>query len=159
MSLHNIAQKSVLFIAAVLALPSLSFGSGETVCYQATQRIPSEVPSLLCLEGIHESTQGTILEIESQNGSMPRAVKITKFSRHNEDRYSFAAVAMIVNQDSGTYCSRTLQATLKIAGESTAGAINPASLSVTVEVAYNPDTCNVGTFIDVIPYARVGAIR
>jgi hypothetical protein len=159
MQLHHLAQKSALFVATILALPSLSFASGATVCYQATQRVPSEVPTLLCLESIHESAQAKTLEIESQNASMPKTVTITTFSRHNEERYSFAAESLIVNEDASSYCSRTLQATLKIAGKSNYGTIDPASLAVSVEVAYNPDVCNVSTFVDLIPYSRVGAIR
>lgn len=146
-------------LAVILAVPTLSFANGATICYQATQAVPSRVPSLLCLEGISESAQANTLQIDSRNASIPSAVTITKFSRHNEDRYSFVAEAMILNESDGSFCARTTRATLKIAGESTSGVIDPANLAVSVEVESNPDTCNVGTFTDEFSYSRVGAIR
>ncbi|MFL5815183.1 MAG: hypothetical protein ACJ763_16520 [Bdellovibrionia bacterium] len=154
----KLSAKLALMVASLLAMPLFASASPITVCYQATKRVPKAVPSILCLDGIYESALQNVLQIESHDGSMPESIKITRLSRHNEDRYFFAAEALLVNDWQYT-CSYGLKAYLKIEGESETGFIRADHLNVSVGVMESNDVCHFEPPYEMIPYAKISGRR
>lgn len=158
MSSFKLSGKLALAAASLLAMPLIASASESTVCYQATKRVPKAVPSILCLDGIHESALQNVLQIDSRDGSMPESTKITRLSRQNEDRYSFSAEASLVD-DWQSYCGHGLKAYLNIEGESETGSIRADRLNVSVSVMESNDVCHFEPPYEMIPYVMISGRR
>jgi hypothetical protein len=154
MSSFKLSAKLTLIVASLLVMPLMASASASTVCYQATKRVPNAVPSVLCLDGIYESALQNVLQIESRDGSMPESIKVTRLSRHNEDRTSFSAEALLVN-DWQYSCGYGLKAYLKIDGESETGFIRADRLNVSVGVMESNDVCHFEPPYEMIPYVKI----
>jgi hypothetical protein len=141
-----------------MALPLLASAGEHTVCYQATKRVPKAIPSVFCLDGIYESALQDVLQIDSRDGSLPRSVKITRLSRHNEDRYSFSAEATLAN-DWKYYCGHGLKADLNIEGYSETGFIRADDLRISVSVMESKDVCHFEPPYETIFYEKISARR
>lgn len=144
-----------IFAVSLVALTFSAFAR-ETVCYKAILKVPSEVPSVLCLESVYESGHAGTINVDSYNQSVPFILDVTDFRRHNEDRYKFTAEHTYVEfQDQATYCASARGVKLVVSGESTAAVINPKALTISVEVEENKDPCNLATYETKIPYVLV----
>lgn len=138
-------------IVVMFAMPVIAFGG---TCYETTSVTNANIPSVLCLESIQETSTENVLFVTSADRSFPSALKIIETSRHNEDRLNFVATAVIANIWN-TGCEDGFLATLKVKSEIAYGGINPAYLEVSVETETTNDTCHSRTQLDVIKYQMV----
>lgn len=144
-----------IFAVSLVALTFSAFAQ-ETVCYKATAKVPSEVPSVLCFESIYEGAQGNVLNVDSKSQTLPHSLEVTSFRRHNEDKYSFTAEFTYVNfEDRSSYCGYSRGVKLVVSGQSEITNIDPKALSISVEVQVNKDPCNLATYETKIPYVLV----
>jgi hypothetical protein len=147
-------MKLKTLIVTFLAVPFLAFTQETTTCYKANVAIPSSVPSIFCLESIYETSEADVLVIDSKDHSLPGVVSIKKFSRHNEDRYSFTAEKVITDiRDSG--CGYSVWAVLRIEGFSNVGQISTNELAISVDLETTNDNCQTRTISEKIIYSKL----
>ncbi|MBC7711780.1 MAG: hypothetical protein H7177_00475 [Rhizobacter sp.] len=138
------------FKALILIALSVPFmASANTTCYTTKTPIirylPAKyyVPATICLESISESVVSNEINVESADGSLPKNFTITKLSIHNEDRYTFSAKNVLVDEDySANACGSFEKAVLTIAGESTVSNIGTSDLTITLKVENLKDACH-----------------
>ncbi|WP_347356543.1 hypothetical protein [Bdellovibrio sp.] len=142
-----------LFVVALSLLAAPAFSHAQT-CYQATESVPYEVPSIICFSELSVTADDKNVEVISQNGSAPAVLSIVKTSRHNEDKLNFVAQATMIDVwESG--CGSGLSAVLNVAGRIEYGMIYPAGLKVSVDVASIHDTCHSSEQKYTVQYAEI----
>lgn len=138
-------------IAFLLAMPALAFG---TTCYQAETATPYKVPSVLCFESITSSVTANQFDVVSADGSLPKTLRVTETSRHNEDKINFKAEGALVDiWESG--CGDGIQAVVKVQGQLVYGYIEPQYLTITVDAAVTSDTCHSQPWPETFKYNYV----
>jgi hypothetical protein len=131
------------FAVIAFAVPFLAFGQSSTVCYRATAEVPKMVPKVVCLEKISENIQAGKIFIDSSSHTLPYTAEIKSLSRHTEDRLNFVAEIEYANwDDRATHCGPAQDIRMIISGQKEAEQINPAALSIKVEVMESNDACH-----------------
>jgi hypothetical protein len=135
-----------MFIMAVVATPFLALSANASVCYQATSAVPALVPKVICLTTVLESNTPGKLIVNGEEA------EISVFSRKNEDKYSFTAEQVFIDESS-SICGSATKATLVLQGQSVRGEIQVSKVSASIKVTN--DSCHYDPMPEVIEYAVI----
>ncbi|MBY0412869.1 MAG: hypothetical protein K2Q18_01825 [Bdellovibrionales bacterium] len=144
-------MKLTSVIAILFAMPVIAFGQ---TCFESVTPVTGYIPQKICLESVNETATEGVLELVSEDSTLPKSLKITYTSRHNEDRLKFNSSAIMYDIVEST-CGQGFLSSLHISGEINNGKINAEELSVSIIAESAYDVCHSHPDVEAFSYKLI----
>lgn len=148
-------MKSALVLAAIVLG---STWAQAATCFKAQQAVPKVLPQTICLRSLEVNETAATAVIETDKAAaQTKILKVTKFSRHNEERTRFVSeLELLKHWETGCYVGES--ATLTLNGEANSAyspSIDPSLMSVKIYFKPTTDTCHNPVYDATYEYARI----
>ncbi|MBC7464836.1 MAG: hypothetical protein H7256_02495 [Bdellovibrio sp.] len=133
------------FVVLALTFSSLiSFAS--STCYVAKTAVPEGAPKAICLRDLEvDSAGGSVTLNTDLEDTVKKALQISSFVRHNEERAKFVAILHLQDFNDNFGCGEAAQVSATIAGSlntTRTPAVDPEALTISVSYDHKNDVCH-----------------
>lgn len=140
------------FLSLILLLPTLAYGQ---TCFKADSAVPSDVPEVLCLDKLEETTTVKQIKVTSDDENFPKTLTEMYRVFHNEDKQKVYATASLVNR-LVEMCSYQIKADVELFSwyYSYDGYLMD-TVELKVNILENYDNCHSEPKIYTVNYSRI----
>lgn len=140
------------FLSLLLLLPTLAYGQ---TCFKADSAVPHEVPEVLCLDSLEETTSYKTINAKSDDLNFPKVLTETNRIYHNEDKQRVFAKATLVNKLE-QFCSYEIKAELEVFSwyYSYQGFLMD-TVELKVNISETNDNCHSKPDVYTVKYSRI----
>lgn len=83
------------FLSLLLLLPTFAYGQ---TCFKADSAVPADVPEVLCLDHLEETSTFKLIKVSSKDANFPKELQEMYRVFHNEDKQKVYATGNLVNK-------------------------------------------------------------